>query len=186
MAAVELIGDEPGGGVPSCSQELGQGGAGGVEPAKPLDVQLVRPPRREQTGVRRERPGGRRSGSVESNSLIREPRQVGGRVTAITIETEAVGADRIQHDQEDVWDLTGPKRRAALRQVSGAHVPGNRLAKQEDQDDRQCPCPPVNPGPGAPEAGLDPRGHSQGDPRGQQGRGQGIQSPDQEQQADAG
>ena len=62
----------------------------------------MRPPSGKQAGVRRKRPGGRRSSSLESNSLIRETPEVGGRVAGIPIQTEVIGPDGIENDQQDI------------------------------------------------------------------------------------
>ena len=118
MTAEKLIRNEPGRRITPGTEELGQRRGGRVEPAELLDSQLVRPPACKQAGVRRERPGGRRSGALEPNSLIRQALEVGSRVAGIAIKAEVIGPDRIQHDQQDISSLA----RRLRSMVSGADV----------------------------------------------------------------
>ena len=109
----------------------------------------MRPLTREHAGVRRERPGGRRTRRVEANRgscQLVEPWR--GR-TVVSVEAQALGADVVHDDQEQVRPSYGAwRQRRPGTLLRRRHQPGNQ-AREHDQpsrhdrrgrtDDRQQP-----------------------------------------------
>src|SRR5947208_11732500 len=67
-----------------------------------VSAEHVGPLTREERGVGRERPGGRGDRPLKAYSFPRPPLKIGRRLSAMAVEAQAFGADRVHHDQEYV------------------------------------------------------------------------------------
>ena len=105
----------------------------------------------------RERPRGRRQAPIEPHAFLRPSVQLGRRLAVIAVEAEAVGADGIHDDQQDVTRAgtrnRQPRDRTGFRQSLPPQRNRGRRADYEDKDrqtvagktpePRGVPCEPA-------------------------------------------